>query len=168
MRTALGVIDVQNSLLDEGPWQPERLLERVEGLIQKARAAGVPIVFVTDRNVEPDGAIHPALSVASDDLRVEKSEFDAFEGTPLDAMLRERGVERFVVAGLQTDYCVNATCRGGAALGYTVVLASDAHSTNDEPDKPARQIIAEYNAALSALKTETGSVRIESCEKIVF
>ena len=48
MKTALGIIDVQNSLLAEGPWQPELLLERVEGLIQKARTAGVPVVFVTD------------------------------------------------------------------------------------------------------------------------
>ncbi len=168
MKSALGVIDVQNSLLDEGPWQPELLLERVEGLIQKARTAGVPIVFVTDRRVEPDGTIHPSLSVAPGDLRVEKSAFNSFEDTPLDEMLRGQGVERFVVAGLQTDYCINATCRGGAALGYEVVLASDAHSTNDEPDKPAAQIIAEHNAALGDLKTETGSVRTELSEKIVF
>jgi len=168
MKTALGVIDVQNSLLDEGPWQPDLLLERVEGLIQKARAAGAPIVFVTDRRVEPDATIHPSLSVAADDLRVEKSTCNSFEDTPLDEMLRARGVECFVVAGLQTDYCIDATCRGGAALGYEVVLASDAHSTNDEPDKPATQIIAEHNAALSDLKTETGSVRTEHSEKIVF
>ena len=168
MKTALGVIDVQNSLLDEGPWQPELLLDRIEGLIQKARTAGVPIVFVTDRRIEPDGAIHPSLSVAPSDMRVQKSVSNSFEDTSLDNLLRAQGVERFVVAGLQTDYCINATCRGGAVLGYEVVLASDAHSTNDEPDKPATQIIAEHNAALSALKTETGSVRIESCEEIVF
>ncbi len=168
MKTALGVIDVQNSLLEEGPWQPELLLERVEGLIQKARTAGVPVVFVTDRRVEPDGGIHPSLSVAQGDMQVQKSAFNAFEDTPLDELLRAQGVERFVVAGLQTDYCIDATCRGGAALGYEVVLASDAHSTNDEPGKPAAQIIAEHNAALSALKTEAGSIRIESSEKIVF
>ena len=168
MKTALGIIDVQNSLLDEGPWQPELLLERVEGLIQKARTAGVPIVFVTDRGVEPDGAIHPSLSVAPGDMQVQKSKGNAFEDTPLDELLRTQGVECFVVAGLQTDYCINATCRGGASLGYDVVLASEAHSTNDEPNKLATQIIAEHNAALSALKTETGSVRTEFCEKIVF
>ena len=168
MKTALGVIDVQNSLLDEGPWQPQLLLERVEGLIQKARAAGTPIVFVTDRRVEPDGAIHSGLSVAVDDIQVEKSVCNAFEDTSLDQLLRAQGVERFVVAGLQTDYCIDATCRGGAALGYQVVLASDAHSTNDEPDKPAAQIIAEHNAALSAVKTENGSIHIEASEKIAF
>ncbi len=168
MKTALGVIDVQNSLLDEGPWEAESLLERVEGLIQKARAAGVPIVFVTDRSVEPDGAIHPRLSVAEGDMRVEKSAFNSFEGTPLDELLRAQGVERFVVAGLQTDYCINATCRGGAALGYEVVLASDAHSTNDELDKPAVEIIAEHNAALGDLRCDGGSIRVETCEMIVF
>jgi nicotinamidase-related amidase len=168
MKTALGVIDVQNSLFDETPWQPEAVLERVEGLIQKARAAGAPIVFVTDRRVEPDGGIHPALSVGPDDLRVEKSVGNSFEDTPLDEMLRARGIERFVVAGLHTDYCINVTCRGGAALGYEVVLASDAHTTNDEPDSPAAQVIAEHNAALSDLRVETGSVRTEVSENITF
>jgi nicotinamidase-related amidase len=168
MKTALGIIDVQNSLLDEGPWQPDLLLERVEALIQKARSSDVPIVFVTDRRIEPDGAIHPSLSVAPGDLYVEKGVNNSFEDTPLDELLRARGIERLVVAGLQTDYCINATCRGGAALGYEVVLASDAHSTNDEPDKPATQIIAEHNAALSNLKTEAGFVHTSPSEKIVF
>ena len=168
MKTALGIIDVQNSLLDEGPWEPELLLTRVEGLIQKARTAGVPIVFVTDRNVGPDGAIHPSLSVEPGDLRVEKSHFDAFEDTTLGELLEARGIERFVVAGLQTDYCVNATCRGGAALGYRVVLARDAHSTNDSEEKPATHIIAEHNDALHGLKTEAGSVVAEASEEIVF
>lgn len=167
MKTALGIIDVQNSLLDEGPWEPELLLERVEGLIQKARTANAPIVFVTDRRVEPDGAIHPSLSVAPGDLRVEKSHLNSFEGTTLDVLLKERGIERLVVAGLQTDYCINATCRAGAELGYQVVLARDAHSTNDD-EKPATQVIAEHNDALSDLKTENGSVCTETSTKIVF
>lgn len=168
MKTALGIIDVQNSLLDEGPWQPDLLLERVEALIQKARSPEIPIVFVTDRRIEPDGAIHPSLSVAPGDLYVVKGVNNSFEDTPLNEQLRARGIERLVVAGLQTDYCINATCRGGAALGYEVILASDAHSTNDEPDKPATQIIAEHNAALSNLKTEAGSVHTVPSEKIVF
>ncbi len=167
MKTALGIIDVQNSLLDEGPWEPELLLERVEGLIQKARAAGVPIVFVTDRRVEPDGAIHPSLSVEPGDLRVEKSHNNSFEDTPLDGLLKERGIERLVVAGLQTDYCINATCRGGAERGYQVVLARDAHSTNDD-EKPATQVIAEHNDALHGLKTATGSVVAEASGTISF
>jgi nicotinamidase/pyrazinamidase len=48
---------------------------------------------------------------------------DAEIPTPLEAMLREQGVERVVICGLATDYCVNATALDARQLGFeTVVL----------------------------------------------
>ena len=44
--------------------------------------------------------------------------------TELEALLRERGVERVVVVGLATDYCVKATALDALALGFeTTVVA---------------------------------------------
>ncbi|HEX6654909.1 MAG TPA: isochorismatase family protein [Candidatus Limnocylindria bacterium] len=43
--------------------------------------------------------------------------------TPLEGRLRELGVERVVICGLATDYCVNATALDATKLGFdTVVL----------------------------------------------
>jgi len=42
--------------------------------------------------------------------------------TPLARLLRERGVERLVVLGLATDYCVRATALEGRQLGWPVVV----------------------------------------------
>ena len=42
--------------------------------------------------------------------------------TELERMLRERHIERVVVAGLATDYCVRATARDAVALGYATVV----------------------------------------------
>ena len=42
--------------------------------------------------------------------------------TELDGLLRERGIERLVVCGLATDYCVKATALDGIRLGYEVSL----------------------------------------------
>ncbi|HEX9410982.1 MAG TPA: isochorismatase family protein [Actinomycetota bacterium] len=45
------------------------------------------------------------------------------EGTALESILRARGIERVVVLGLATDYCVKETALDGAAKGFdTVVL----------------------------------------------
>ena len=41
------------------------------------------------------------------------------------------GVERLVMCGLQTEFCVDATCRAAFSRGFEVVLAADAHSTTD-------------------------------------
>jgi nicotinamidase/pyrazinamidase len=46
--------------------------------------------------------------------------------TGLDDVLRDRGVERVVVVGLATDYCVKATALDAVALGYGTTVVRDA------------------------------------------
>jgi nicotinamidase/pyrazinamidase len=54
--------------------------------------------------------------------------------TELEAMLRERGIERVVVCGLATDYCVLATALDAVRLGFEVELLADAvAAVNLEP-----------------------------------
>lgn len=52
--------------------------------------------------------------------------WDAFHGTGLDALLRERGVTQVVLAGLATGFGVESTARSAHDLGYHVVLVTDA------------------------------------------
>lgn len=46
--------------------------------------------------------------------------------TPLEGLLRERGIERVVVCGLATDYCVLATALDAARLGFETSLLTEA------------------------------------------
>jgi len=46
--------------------------------------------------------------------------------TELDGLLRGLGVERVVVCGLATDYCVNATALDAIELGYETFFLEDA------------------------------------------
>jgi nicotinamidase/pyrazinamidase len=46
--------------------------------------------------------------------------------TPLEGRLRERGIERIVVVGLATDYCVKATAIDGAGLGFDTTVLPEA------------------------------------------
>ena len=80
---------------------------------------------------------------------------DSFYQTNLQKLLPKEDFERLVICGLQTDYCVNATVRQALKLGYDVVLAADAHSTVDNGNLTAEDIIAEHNKDLAHL---TGSV----------
>jgi nicotinamidase/pyrazinamidase len=45
--------------------------------------------------------------------------------TELEGLLRRRGIERVVVAGLATDYCVLATALDAVRLGFGVELVAD-------------------------------------------
>jgi nicotinamidase/pyrazinamidase len=51
--------------------------------------------------------------------------------TELEHMLRERGVERLVIGGLATDYCVRATAFDAINLGFEVVVLEDAIAAVD-------------------------------------
>jgi nicotinamidase/pyrazinamidase len=80
--------------------------------------------------------LHPDLLVDGETIRKGSNGEDGYSGfamrdptsgeeipTPLEGILRERGIERVVICGLATDYCVNATALDARRLGFeTVVL----------------------------------------------
>lgn len=168
MTTALIVIDTQVSLIDEGAWDAGGVLGRIGGLLAGARAAGAPVLFVTDRRVEPDGSIHPSLEVREGDAVVSKSYCDSFLDTELHDLLRAKGASRLVVAGLATDFCIDTSVRRALSLGYDVVLVADGHTTNDQPDLKASQIVAHFNRVLDGLEGPGARVRVVPASEVAF
>jgi len=86
-------------------------------------------------------ALHPDLVAPRDAPRVRKGTNgeDGYSGftmrdpttgeetpTELDGLLKERTIERVVVVGLATDYCVKATALDAVRLGYQTSLVTDA------------------------------------------
>ena len=156
--TALLVIDMQVGNFEESApvYGGGDLLSRISSLIARARAAGVPVVYVqhcgpdgaTDQPGTPGWEIHPAISPVEGDLVVQKRHPDAFQDTNLRHELESRGIERLIIAGIQTEYCVDTTCRRAYSLGYQATLVKDAHSTWDADRLTAPQIIAHHNEVL--------------------
>jgi nicotinamidase/pyrazinamidase len=82
----------------------------------------------------------PASAVIIDKAtQPEVEAYSAFSGTTLAALLRARRVERLLVGGLATDYCVLNTVRDALAAGFKVMLLKDAiRAVNVQPDDGAR------------------------------
>ncbi len=75
--------------------------------------------------------------------------------TELDALLRDGGVERVVVVGLATDYCVKATALDSARLGYRTSLLVDAIAAVDlEPDDGTSAIDEMAAAGISLSRSD--------------
>ncbi len=164
MATALLIIDVQQALCagEYECFEINRVIENINHLSIRARIAAMPVVLI--QHEDADGPlVHDtagwqlaeALETAPEDIRVRKTTPDSFYQTHLQKLLQREEIERLIICGLQTDYCVNATVRQALKLGYDVVLASDAHSTVDNGNLSAEDIIAEHNKDLAHL---TGSV----------
>jgi nicotinamidase/pyrazinamidase len=97
--------------------------------------------------------LHPALERGGIDVVVDKGQdphsdgYSAFEGTGLEALLRERGVDRIFVAGLATDYCVKNSVLDARRAGFDVVVVDDAIRAVDVDPGDGERAIEEMRAA---------------------
>lgn len=106
--------------------------------------------------------LHPGLEIPDTAPRVRKGANgeDGYSGftmrdptsgdempTELDGLLRDGGVERVVVCGLATDYCVRATALDAVRLGYAVRLLADGCAAVDLADGDGDRALREMRDA---------------------
>lgn len=176
MNTALIIIDVQRALCtgNEKVFGIGVIIDRINSLSCRARAARVPVVFV--QHEEDEGPFRSGtegweladgLVTVPGDLRVRKTTPNSFHRTELRQLLQEREVERVVICGLQTEYCVDTTFRQALSLGYRVVLASDAHSTVDGV-LMAAQVIAHHNHTFRNMTSFGPVIEVKPTAEVAF
>lgn len=174
VRTALLVIDMQIGLVD-GAHQEGIVLDRIADLIGRARHAKVPVIHVQHHHATyaplkagaPTWHLHPRVAPVEGERVIGKTASDAFHETSLLDDLRRLGVSRLVVTGMQTEFCVDTTCRRAISLGFDVTLVSDAHTTLDG-ELPAESIIRHHNAVLPRLAHPSHRVIVRPGREVVF
>ena len=108
------------------------VVPRLTGFLDKARAAGTAIVWVENTTMV-EGAQRSTLalnlpggmSARPGEIVVRKTRPNAFMGTGLDVVLRQRGVHTTIVTGITTEGCVDATALGAGHLDYYSVVLED-------------------------------------------
>jgi nicotinamidase-related amidase len=162
MSTAVLVIDVQQGLCEgEGaPFDCAGTIERINLVTAKARAAGARVIFVQHESgagyLEHGSAawqLAAGLDVQAVDLRVRKTTPDSFLNTDLESMLRSNGIATLVICGMHSEFCVDTTTRRALALGYPVVLVSDAHTSAGNHAVGPELVIAHHNATLTNISS---------------
>lgn len=111
------------------------------GLLDKARAAGAPIVHV--RHQTQGKVFNPSfsgyeivapLTPRGGETVVDKGLPNAFAGTELANHLAASGRKNLIVGGFMTHMCVSATVRAATDHGYMSTIAADTVATRDLPD----------------------------------
>lgn len=177
MKHALLIIDVQQALCSgaEAAFDIDRVVDRINSVSTKARVAGAPVFLI--QHEETDGSLqygtggwqlYERLAVQPEDIRVRKTTPDSFHKTELQSLLQARNVETLVVCGLQSDFCVDCTVRRALALGYPVVLVSDAHSTVDNGVLSAAEISAHHNTTLANIGSFGPRVTLTKAAEVRF
>jgi nicotinamidase-related amidase len=177
MPTAMLTIDVQQALC-EGPdaaFDAPGTIARINVASAKARAAGVPVLFIQHevRNGylewgTPGWQLADGLHAEPADQRLRKTTPDSFHGTALQARLQSLGVTDLVICGMHTEFCVHTTTLRALALGYPVVLIGDAHTSAGNAALTAPQVIAHHNATLSNISSFGPRVRVVNAVDVRF
>jgi NAD+ synthetase len=91
-----------------GPW-PAHCVAGTEGAQLHPAVAGIHFDRVQDKGTDHD-----------------REAYSGFDGTDLAAYLRDRGVERVLVTGVASDYCVRATALDAIRAGFQTTVLTDA------------------------------------------
>lgn len=163
--TAALVVNVQN-LFVGFPLHPpvEEVLPRLHRFIHAARSAGALIVRI--ENVIPDAmfsevwqrqhgtpttflppdseaaAFAPGFEPEPGDVVITKPRYSAFIGTPLETLLRSRGIRTVIVGGLTADVCVSSTARDAFQRDFNTITLADC---------AAEQTLARHESGLASV-----------------
>src|SRR5580658_2990572 len=108
MKSVLLVIDIQRGLFDDEPrpYEADAVVDRINSLTERARAAKVPVVFV--QHERPSDSLvfgsdswqlERRLVVRDSDARLRKTTPDSFLRTGLSELLAQWGIEQVIICG---------------------------------------------------------------------
>jgi nicotinamidase-related amidase len=132
-KSALLVIDVQVGVMAEA-FKREAVIANIQTAVEKARAAGVAVIWVQHSEEEmPIGSLQwhivPELVPAADEPVIRKTFRSSFVETELPEVLAAGEIGHLVICGAETNNCVRHTCHTALELGYDITLIEDAHTT---------------------------------------
>ena len=164
---ALLIVDWQNDYFDGGKFPLvgiDAAAKNAARVLAAFRAKGLPVIHIRHEILrEPapffapdsEGAeIHEIVAPERDEVVITKNFPNSFRETDLQDRLQALGASDLVIIGAMSHFCIDATTRAAADLGYRCTVAHDACATRDlEFDGvavPAAQVHAGFMAALAA------------------
>ncbi|GHO87838.1 cysteine hydrolase family protein [Dictyobacter formicarum] len=173
--TALVIIDIQVGMINADSAHHTEALGNMQTLLSRARAANIPVVYVQHDGPKGHGLevgsanwhIHPAIAPQPGEAVIRKRASDSFHDTTLQHTLQEYGVKHLIVAGGQTEHCVDTTVRRATTFGYNVTLVSDAHVTFDTELLSEAQIIAFCNYTLDGFASDDAEISVRPTSAVL-
>lgn len=155
-KEALIIIDEQDFYFEGGDAElvnPVPAAENTKLLLDRFRQEGKLVIYVK-HNYEPGGDIYKLVAPIDDEKIFTKDDVNAFLGTGLNEYLKECGITKLVLCGMQTHMCLEAATRAGHDLGYKCIVIGDACATRDlkfnDNVVPAEQVHLSTLATLTA------------------
>lgn len=147
------IVDTQKLIMTTDLYNFDSLVPNIEKLIETARKNKVEVVYIrhddgpeTDLTKGKEGfEIYGKFAPVNTERIFDKTVNSAFKGTGLLEYLQEKGTETIIVAGLQTDFCIDATVKCGFEHGFQMIVPAFANSTEANEFMTAENSYKYYN-----------------------
>ena len=151
MAQALIVIDIQEGLVKENPFDTKNFIINTKAIIQHFRDQNIEVIFI--RHSEDEGL----LAMGSDNWQVyhelkpqenekifNKYYNSIFKYTELKEYLNRKNITDLTFVGMQVEFCIDTSVKVGFEYGYKITIVEDAISTFDNEHLPADKILSFY------------------------
>ena len=151
MAQALIVIDIQEGLVKENPFDTKNFIINTKAIIQHFRDQNIEVIFI--RHSEDEGL----LAMGSDNWQVyhelkpqenekifNKYYNSIFKDTELKEYLNQKNITDVTFVGMQVEFCIDTSVKVGFEYGYKITIVEDAISTFDNEHLPADKILSFY------------------------
>lgn len=177
-KSALLIVDAQVGVMSS-VWESQRVVSNLESPVNRARAAGVPVIWVqhSDNDELKHGSVNWRLlpnfvPVATEPI-IHKRYNSSFADTDLDQRLKVLGASRLILAGALTNWCIRSTAYAALERGYHLALVSDAHSPEslhlpDGKTVPAEAIVADLNTVFEWVSVPNVRTEVKRTKDIGF
>lgn len=148
------IVDTQKGITDERLYKFEELQKNIKLLIETARKNGTEVIYVRHDDGtgsgfskgDADFEIFEDFSPTDSERIFDKTVNSAFHvSTGLLDYLKSKNEKQVMIAGLQTDYCIDATIKSGFEHGFEMIVPEHANSTFDNMYIPSEISYNYYN-----------------------
>lgn len=180
--SALLILDMQNFFLHERShaYIPSAVpvIQKIKHLAQAFIKMNAPVILTRHLNTVNDAGlmgewwhdcitekdelseIIPELNLP-DTTIIKKSRYDVFYRTPLERILRDKGIGQIVITGVMSHLCCETTARSAFVRDFTVFFPVDGTATYNEDFHRATLLNLSHGFAVPVLMKEL----LAECER---
>ena len=152
-KMGLLVVDVQEGLVTENPFNKESTINNIESLIKECRTKNVEVIYVRHDGGKGDELesgsegwqIYNQIAPKEGEKIIEKQYNSAFKNTELKEYLNEKNIDTIILVGMQTEYCIDTTCKVAFEHGFTLIIPEETNTTFDNEYMSGKEIHDYYN-----------------------
>ncbi|MGG7178517.1 cysteine hydrolase family protein [Clostridium paraputrificum] len=152
-KSVLLIVDVQKALVKKGPYNEDKVIDNIKKLISAARSNEKEVIYICHDDGKgeelekgTDGwQVYDDVAPNKNERVFDKEYNSAFHKTDLKEYLDSKGINTIILVGLQTEYCIDATCKSAFDNGYKIIIPEGTNTTFSNEYLPGEKLYEFYN-----------------------